>query len=271
MADQLAAGRAAAPSSVDAVAELRSKFVEIEYKYLVDSSFHTDDMRNKFVEFYLLVVGAASTAILGLAQIAQSIVPTWAFSLLACLIGVLGLVMLPMFARARCVVLECLQGTVLLKRYVRHVVEPSGDRSFSDALIWDAHSLPVDERYGTASFVLVFVFMLLDSAMFGLAFLLLAAERAAVPAAILWSLAVGTGLLTLQVAFYRFYLWLQLRAARAFDRLVEKWGAPGTTEPLPEPTWQRAVVGALLVGGTITLLLVLMASRQAPLATVLGL
>jgi hypothetical protein len=259
-----------AQPSIDPVAELRTKFIALEYEYLSQSSFHTDDMRNKFIEFYLLIVGAAATAILGLAQLESSAVPTWAFSVVAFLIGALGVVMLPVFARARRVVLECLQGTVLLKRYVEEVV--SEDQAFSHALLWDAHSLPTDERYGTASFLLVFLFMLLDSAMFMLATLLMLSERLPVPAAILWSLAIGACLLTAQIVFYRCFLWLQIRRAMKSDRLKDKWDKLGIDAgaTIQEPALREPVIRAFLVGGIIIIGLALAASRLAPLGAVLG-
>ncbi len=53
----------------DAVSDLRTKFVELEYRYLVDSSFHSDNLRNQIIQFYLLVADLAATAIVGLAQL----------------------------------------------------------------------------------------------------------------------------------------------------------------------------------------------------------
>jgi phosphoglycerol transferase MdoB-like AlkP superfamily enzyme len=168
------------------------------------------------------------------------------------------------------VVLECLQGTVLLKRYVEEVV--SGDQSFSYALLWDVHSLPTDEGYGTASFLLVFLFMLLDSTMFMLAILLMLSERIAVSAAILWSLAIGAGLLTAQVVFYRSFLWLQICKAMKSDRLKDKCDKLGIDvgDTIQEPALREPVIHALLVGGIITIGLALAASRLAPLGVVLG-
>jgi len=238
--------------------ELRTKFVELEYNYLIQSSFHTDDMRNKFIEFYLVLVGAAATAILGLADMSSTTVPMWAFSLVACLIGTLGVVMLPVFARARCVVLECLQGTVLLKAYVLKELGNSAGSFLSQSWLWDETSLPTDERYGTASFVLIFVFMLLDSAMFALAMLLMLADRVLAetlpaPGVLLGSLAVGSAMLSLQVMFYRYYLWVQINAARSSDRFLNKLRAFGLDANAPAPVWRRPVTQALRVGGLVTL------------------
>jgi len=133
-----------------ALNDLRLKFVELEYGYLTQSSFHTDELRNKFIEFYLLNVGAAGSVMLGLAQLGTR-VPHWVYASAAFFLGILGMVMLPIFARLRRVVLECLQGTALSKRYVEEVINAGEDKKFSSALLWDASTLPTDESYLTAS------------------------------------------------------------------------------------------------------------------------
>lgn len=250
------------------IGELRTKLIELEYEYLTQSSFHTDHLRNQFIQFYLLIVGVAATAIVGLAQMqadaqqaggASPVAPLWAFSGIAFFIGAVGLVMIPIFARLRRIVLECLQGTVLLKRYTEELVGQSGDELFASALLWDASSLPTDEYYLTASFLLVFVFMLLDSAMFTLGILLVLSESLSAPAVGLESLAVGTGLLTLQVILYRCLVWREIRKARASDRLEEKWGELEIGAEVSPPSLWSPVVQALLVGGTLTTLLALAA------------
>ena len=56
----------APPPSTVRSDELRTKFVELEYNYLTESSFHSDHLRNQFIQFYLLIAGVAATVIAAL-------------------------------------------------------------------------------------------------------------------------------------------------------------------------------------------------------------
>lgn len=269
--------------SGSAVAELRTKLVELEYEYLVQSSLHSDGLRNQIIQFYLIIASAAASAILGLAKIqaestqagqTQPMVATWVFSVIAGFIGVIGVVMLPIFVRLRRVVLECLQGTVLLKRYAVQVVSKSGDQDFESSMLWDGHSLPTDERYLTASFILIFVVILLDSSMLAISSLLLLSERLPYQAAGLWSLAFGTAILTVQVVVYRWLLWHEIRNAMESDKLRVKWSKLMTGQGDPKlegPALRNPLIGALLVGGIATVVIAYFAWQWEPLRRVLGL
>ena len=63
-----------------------------EYDNFNQSSFHSDGLRNQIIEFYLILVGAAATAIVGIAQLEAKNSPTstafgdralWPFSAIA--------------------------------------------------------------------------------------------------------------------------------------------------------------------------------------------
>ncbi|MFN8482455.1 MAG: hypothetical protein U0768_05235 [Anaerolineae bacterium] len=250
-----------------AASELRTKFIELEYRYLIESSFHSDDLRNQIIQFYLLVAGIAATAIVGLAQLASKPsttpvgvpdFPVWSYSTLAFFVGLVGVALIPIFVRLRRVVIECLQGTVLLKGYVEQTLGAEGHAQFGAAMIWDTVSLPTDEHYATASFVLIFVVMLLDSAMFCLGLTLARPAWLSWEAWGLWSLGVSILVLTAQVIIYRLLLYRELRRAMASDRLADKWAAleltPKAATRLAPPRILRPIVTAALVGGAVVLL-----------------
>ncbi len=263
--------------------ELQTKFVELEYKYLIQSSLHSDDLRNRIIQLYLIIAGAAGTVILGLAELstkpqqstqASPVIPIQVFSVVACFIGVIGVVMLPIFVRLRCVVLECLLGTILLKFYTIRKVKQGGDESFVSSLLWDAHTLPTDERYLTASFLLIFVVILLNSAMFAIAILLLLSEQFSTLAASLWSLTVLIGTLTLQVILYRWLLWREISRITNSKRLKEKWDQlvvdVDKDAKLQAPVLWRPLFGALVVGGIPTGVIAYAAWQLTPLTAILN-
>lgn len=268
-----------APSKVDREAnELVRDLLKLEYDNFVQSGFHTDGLRNQIIQFYLILVGAAATAIVGLAQLQQggqaagaaNPVSFWQFGGIAFFIGLIGIMMLPIFVRLRRVALECLAGTVLIKKYSARVIEKS-DQLFAHALLWDAHSLPTDENYLTASFVLIFIFMTLSSSMIALALFLAFLERlvplklSIIPAA-WWSASLGLALLTLQVIVYRVWLWFEIRNFIRSDQLSKKWHALdiGPEPKLQEPALTIPLVKALVVLGGITLLVTLQALVLLP-------
>lgn len=242
---------------------LRNLLIELEYNYLTQSSFRSDELRDRLIQFYLLIVSTAAAIILGVTQL-LSREPTWsfpvngdaltvAFGALALFIGFVGVVMIPIFARLRRVVLESLQGTVLLKRFSQDLL---GDKELPNAFIWDANSLPRDEQYLTASFLLVFVLMVLDTVMLTLPLYLWSSAAFAPGLALLWSLVAALPLLTIQVIAYRWLLWRELTDAARRDRLDLKWEQLGMP-PLADakPQLHKPLLQAVLVGGGATLIL----------------
>jgi len=167
--------------------------------------------------------------------------------------------MLPIFARLRRVVLECLQGTALLKRYVEKVVNAGEDKEFSSALLWDASTLPTDESYLTASFVLIFVLMFLSSAMLALSVTLLMPAKLPVPG-VWWSLAAWSAALTVQVMLYRWFLWRELTGAVENNKLRRKWGALDISQSeILQPKRDEPLLAALSLGGAATLIFMILA------------
>jgi hypothetical protein len=244
--------------------DLRDELVRLEYTYLTESSFRSDELRDRIFQFYLVIVSTAAAAILGLSQLASSNStfsvfdePTFrlAFAMLAILIGVIGLVMLPIFVRLRRVVMECLQGTVLIKRYVMNTV---GERRFGDAFIWDDRTLPHDESYGSASFLLVFVFILLDSVMLTLPVYLFVSDWLRAIPSLVWTLVFFVPVLTAQVMWYRYSLWKELSQALERNRFTAKWVRLGLEDPVElQPRLREPLLRAFVVGaGTSAVLLI---------------
>ena len=51
--------------------------LRLEFNYVTQSSLHTDDLRDRFIQYYLILVGAAFTVMLGLAQLDNTTVHPW--------------------------------------------------------------------------------------------------------------------------------------------------------------------------------------------------
>lgn len=236
--------------------ELRDDLMQMEYTYLTQSSFRSDELRDRIFQFYLLIVSTAAAVILGLTQMANNEQPRgvpfdvttirWALVTLAALIGLIGMVMVPIFVRLRRVVLECLQGTVLLKRYV---INAANEKRFADAFIWDDRTLPRDESYGSASFLLIFVFILLDSVMLSLPFYVWFSDWLRALAALLWTLVVFVPLVTIQVMVYRYRLAREIAEAIERNRFTVKWMRLGIeTPPDVKPELRQPLLQALGAG-----------------------
>jgi hypothetical protein len=236
--------------------ELRDDLLQMEYTYLTQSSFRSDELRDRIFQFYLLIVSTAAAVILGLTQLANNGQPRglpfdpttlrWAMATLAFLIGIIGVVMIPIFTRLRRVVIECLQGTVLIKRYVMNLVS---EKRFPDAFIWDDRTLPRDESFTSASFLLIFVFMLLDAVMLCLPLFLLFADWLRPLAALLWTLLFFIPIVTLQVLAYRFWLGREIANAIERNRFTVKWVRLGIeAAPDLQPQLRQPLVRAFLSG-----------------------
>lgn len=236
--------------------ELRDELMQMEYTYLTQSSFRSDELRDRIFQFYLLIVSTAAAVILGLTQMANNGQPRgvpfdvntirWALVTLAVLIGMIGVVMLPIFVRLRRVVLECLQGTVLLKRYV---INAANEKRFADAFIWDDRTLPRDESYGSASFLLILVFILLDSVMLSLPFYVWFSDWLRALAALLWTLVAFVPLVTIQVMAYRYRLAREIVGAMERNRFAVKWVRLGIeTPPDVKPEIRKPLLQALSIG-----------------------
>jgi hypothetical protein len=127
---------------------------------VTQSSFHTDKLRDRYIEFYILLTGAAFSGILGLAQSKVAISP-YILGLISLFLAIVGVFEVLIFVRLRRVVIESLQASTLIKMcYIKHYphLEP--------AFFWDTKTVPRGERLHTASFLLVLLVIFLDSAMF---------------------------------------------------------------------------------------------------------
>ncbi len=136
-------------------------FLETEYAYVTQSSFHTDTLRDRYIEFYILLIGAAFSGILGIAQLGQATISPYVLGLIALFLAIVGVFEVLIFVRLRRVVIESLQASTLIKMcYIKHYphLEP--------VFLWDTETLPKRERLYTASFLLVLLVIFLDSAMF---------------------------------------------------------------------------------------------------------
>ncbi len=232
---------------------LESSLLDWEYKYLVDSSFHSDSLRNQIIQIYLGIVGVAGTVILGLQNagwIGNDI--NTAFAILALFISLIGFIMVPIFARLRRIVIECMQGTALIKRYIFERGEKK-NIIYPNAFLWDADSLPSGTNMLTASFLLIFIVIFLDSAMLAIAVYLFPFAKLPT-SSIYFALAVLSGFLTIQVLLYRYMLWKEIEEAMKSDRLQKKWeNLIDKNDPLfPKPNFSLQLIVIFLVGAVIT-------------------
>lgn len=142
-----------------------------EYEYVTESSFHSDNLRNQYIQLYIILTGAALSGAIAVAQFDIKVPPA-ILSLVAILIGLIGVLEVAIFVRLRAVVIECLQATVLLKEYALRNLPPDLREQLASAFLWDAETLPNPLNMLSASSLLVVLVIILDSTMFGAAYLL---------------------------------------------------------------------------------------------------
>ena len=136
-------------------------FLEKEYDYVTQSSFHTDKLRDRYIEFYLVLTGAAFSGILGLAQSGKVTISPYVLGLISLFLAIVGIFEVLIFVRLRRVVIESLQASALIKMYyIKHYPH------LKPAFLWGTKTVPQRERFCTASFLLVLLVIFLDSAMF---------------------------------------------------------------------------------------------------------
>jgi hypothetical protein len=138
-----------------------------EYEYITQSSLHTDDLRDRFTQYYLILVGAAFTVMLGIAQLDNTTVHPIVFALISFVLFLVGLILVFIFARLRKIVVESMLASALIKEYYKTRVAPGA--GLQHALLWDGASVPEKEKLTTASFLLVLMVIILNSAMLGAA------------------------------------------------------------------------------------------------------
>jgi hypothetical protein len=142
--------------------------LEREYEYVTQSSFHTDELRDRFIQFYMLLAGIAFSIVIGLAQMENANPEPLAFAVVGVVVFLVGAGLVLIFVRLRRIVWECLLASVLIKEYFRkHAAHPD---DLGNALFWDrATAPPQKEKWYSASSLLVLLIAILGSAMLGMA------------------------------------------------------------------------------------------------------
>ena len=107
-------------------------FLEKEYDYVTQSSFHTDKLRDRYIEFYILLTGAAFSGILGLAQSGKVTISPYVLGLISLFLAIVGAFEVLIFVRLRRVVIESLQASTLTKCTTSNTI-PTWSLPFSGA------------------------------------------------------------------------------------------------------------------------------------------
>ena len=102
---------------------------------------------------------------LGLAQLDNTTVHPLVFALISFVLFLVGLILVFVFVRLRKIVIECLLASVLIKKYYKKYA--TNRNELTQALLWDRATVPSKERPTTASFLLVLMVIVLNSAMLG--------------------------------------------------------------------------------------------------------
>jgi hypothetical protein len=147
------------------------RLLEMEYEYVTNSSFHTDDLRDKFIQYYLIIVSVALTLIIGLIE--NTRVDVAIFAVISLVLFAIGLVLMFVLIRLRRIVWECIAATSLIKEYYKK--HASHAKDLKHALLWDKGSMPSEKWHSVTSLLALLVAML-DSTMLGSALFLMLAR-----------------------------------------------------------------------------------------------
>lgn len=156
------------PPGVD---DIDLRLLALEHEYVASSSFHTDDLRDKFIQYYLIIVGVAFTLMIGLIE--NTRVDVAIFAIISSVLFLIGLVLMLVLVRLRRIVWECIAATTLIKEYYKKHAVHAPD--LSNALLWDEGSMP-SERWHSATSLLALLVAILDSTMLGSALFLVMAR-----------------------------------------------------------------------------------------------
>jgi hypothetical protein len=192
------------------------KLLGHEFEYVAESSFHTDKLRDQYIQFYILLTSAVLSGAVAVGQLHVEI-PTVILSLIATLIGLVGVLEVFIFARLRAVVIECMQASVLLKQYAFRNLPPDQREQFELAFLWSNATLPNPLNMLSASSLLVVLVIVLDSAMFGAAYLL---PRSGNGKDIAIAIALVMTSAALQVVGYRWRLSVELAKGKYAEKLA---------------------------------------------------
>ncbi|HSN75561.1 MAG TPA: hypothetical protein VL334_10840 [Anaerolineae bacterium] len=147
------------------------RLLEMEYEYVTNSSFHTDDLRDKFIQYYLIIVSVALTLIIGLIE--NTRVDVAIFAVISLVLFAIGLVLMFILVRLRRIVWECIAATSLIKEYYKKHATHAQD--LEHALLWDEGSMP-SEKWHSVTSLLALLVAILDSTMLGSALFLMIAR-----------------------------------------------------------------------------------------------
>ena len=113
----------------------------------------------------------------------------------------------------------------------------------------------------TASFLLIFMVMFLDSTMFAIAAYLYYSKILSTNS-ILLAMGVLFGLLTLQVGLYQYMLWREIIGAMKSDRLQKKWEKliDINDQKFPQPKFSNSTVITIIIGFDLSILFIIFAA-----------
>jgi hypothetical protein len=209
------------------------KLLGHEFEYVAQSSFHTDKLRDQYIQFYILLTSAVLSGAIAVVQFDVAIPPA-ILSLIAILIGLIGFLEVFIFVRLRVVVIECMQASVLLKQYAFRNLPDDQREQFESAFLWSDASLPDPFNMLSASSLLVVLVIILDSAMFGAAYLIPQAGDA-IDIGIAITLVLA--LVVLQILGYRWRLRVELEKSQYETKLAQLRAAiPGRVTPESSPS-----------------------------------
>jgi hypothetical protein len=198
-----------------------SELLGREYDYVTQSSFHSDELRNQYIQFYILLTGAALAAGTAVAE-SKLGVPHSVLAAASLLIGLVGVLEVAIFVRLRVVVIECLRATVLLKAYAFRHLAGQERRAFESAFLWDHNTLPDGRSLTSASSLLLVLIIILDSAMFAAAAYFAAVDRLGQVGAFQGALAAWAVSAVTQIAVYRSHLAQDLGSTMARSNFAAK-------------------------------------------------
>ena len=184
-----------------------------EHDYLKESSFHSDSLRDRFIQLYLVLAGSALSGAVALAGSDRPLLPE-VLAVLTGSLALVGLMVLLMLVRLRRVAVECMQGMVLIKVAIGRDLDPAAKSRLADTLIWDDQSLPRPPGYRnslrTVHALSAGVVMLLAGLLAGAALFFGVQAASGVPdgRALGWSAIVGLAAILAQ---YRLYIALLRR------------------------------------------------------------
>lgn len=112
-----------------------------EYLYLKESSFHSDGLRDRFLQLYLVLAGTALSGAVALADKDRVLLPEVLAGLTAGL-ALVGLMVLLMLVRLRRVAVECMQGMTLIKLCLTRPLSANQRERVEGAIPWGQETVP---------------------------------------------------------------------------------------------------------------------------------